>query len=419
MKKSPSKPTPKNAPVHKKNTSWSGRYWQLGLFLLLNVFIFTLVFNTVYSIKYSAVGLFFNDAEKILQGALPYRDFSFEYPPLSALFFLLPRLFTSDYRIYSLLYHGEVLIFILIGVWLIFNIACRLGKSPWKLLSVYTLAVLFIGPIIGEQFDIFPVIFTLLALYFFWTGKTKKSWIFLALGTMVKLYPAAIAPVFIFCYLRNRQYNQIWQGVVSFGITCLVITSPFIFTSPYSLTNLVNYHAARGLQLESLYSAILLFMSKLGLTSVTLNFSSGSVNVENPAALFLARFSTYLLIAVMIIVYWFVYSQIKPGKSQFSRLGAYSLLIILTLIVFSKILSPQYIIWLLPVLPLLFVGWKYQIWLGFVLIGILTYCIFPVGYLGLMALDTGMIVLLFVRDVLLVLMAVLCVISLLRMKASD
>jgi uncharacterized membrane protein len=397
----------------------SGRYWQLVIFLLINVIIFTAAFNTIYPIKYSAVGLFFNDAQKIMEGALPYRDFTFEYPPLAALFFLLPRFITDQYLTYSLLYHGEVLIFILAGLWVTFNIACRLGKSPWKLLSVYTLAVLAIGPIIGEQFDIYPAVFTLLALYYFWIGKTKTSWVFLALGTMVKLYPVFIAPVFLFCYFRNRQNTRIWQGILSFGITCLIVASPFLILSPLSLANLANYHATRGLQLESLYSAWLLALNKLGLISVSLDFKAGSVNVLSSASPFLAGISSYLMITALLIVYWFIFRQIKPGKSQFSRLGSYVFLIILTLLIFSKILSPQYLIWLLPLMPLLFVSWRYQIWIVFLLTGFLTYCIFPLGYLNLMNLDIGMILLLLVRDMLLVLMAVLTLVSLLRMKASD
>jgi hypothetical protein len=131
MKKSLSKPSKKIVQIQKKqkNTFKLGRYWQLGLFLLLNVFIFIVVFNSIYSIKYSAVGLYFNDASSILDGSLPYRDFTFEYPPLAALFFLLPRLLTHSYSTYSLLYHGEVLIFLLVGLWVVFDIACRLGKS--------------------------------------------------------------------------------------------------------------------------------------------------------------------------------------------------------------------------------------------------------------------------------------------------
>jgi uncharacterized membrane protein len=420
MTKSHHKQALKNIQSQKKQkkTSWLSSYWQLGLFTAVILFVFLIVFNTVYPIKYSATGLFYNDATKFLEGSWPYRDFTFEYPPLSMLFFILPRIITSSFQTYSILYHAEVIIFILGGLWTIFDIARRLGKAPWKLLSLYILGILLIGPIIGEQFDIFPAVLTLLAIYFFWLGKTKTSWVFLALGTMIKLYPVVIAPIFLFCYLSNRQYSYIWKGIISFGLVCLAIASPFIVSSPGSLLNLVTYHSTRGLQLESTYSSILLVADKIGLTNATLSYNAGSWNLVSPASESVATWSTYILAAGLLVVYGFIFRQIKPGKSQFSRIGAYCLLCILTLLIFSKILSPQYFIWLLP-MPLLFTGWLKATWVVFGLIGVLTYYIFPVRYLDLMALDTGMIGVLFVRDMLMIVMALLIGISLYRMKASD
>lgn len=421
MKKSLSKSVQKKDHSKKKqdDISWLNRYWQLGLFILINLLIFILVFNTIYLSKFSSVGLYFEDASKILAGSLPYRDFTLEYPPLAVFFFLIPRLITSQYLNYSILFHIEVGIFLLIGLWVVFDIARRLGKSPWKLLLVYTLCVLAVGPIVGEQFDIFPAVLTLLSIYFFWLGKSKTSWLLLALGTMLKIFPIVIAPIFLLLYLRNHQINQIWKGLVTFGLTCLIILSPFLFISPASLCNLLNYHAARGIQLESLYSSLLLIGNKMGITAVKLDFSAGSWNVVGQGSQFMANLSTYLIIAGLLVVYGFIYSRIKPGKSQFSRIGAYSLLAVLVLLIFSKVLSPQYLIWLIPLVPLLFVRWRNVILVVFILIGILTYYIFPLRYDALMSMDTGVIIVLLVRNLLLILMAFLIGISLSRMKASD
>jgi uncharacterized membrane protein len=421
MKKSISKSVrKKNSPQKKQsNIPWFNRYWQLGLFFLINLLIFILVFNTIYPLRFSAVGLYFTDAAKILAGSLPYRDFTFEYPPLAAFFFLLPRLITDQYLYYSILYHVEVGIFLLIGLWVVFDIARRLGKSPWKLLLVYTLGVLAIGPILGEQFDIFPAVLTLLSLYFFWLGKDKTSWLLLALGTMLKIFPIVIAPIFLLIYLRNHQYNRIWKGIITFGLTCLIVLSPFLFYSPSSLSNLLNYHAARGIQLESLYSSLLLIGNKMGIISVKPDFSAGSWNVVGQGSEIMANLSTYLIIAGLVTVYGFIYGRIKPGKSQFSRIGAYSLLAVLVLLSFSKVLSPQYLIWLLPLVPLLFIHWRNVILMVFILIGIMTYSIFPLRYDALMDMDIGIIIVLLIRNLLLILMAFLIGISLFRMKASD
>jgi uncharacterized membrane protein len=381
--------------------------------------IIFLLFQTLYHIQYSPVLVYMDYASNVIHGQIPYRDFSLEYPPLALLFFIIPRLFTDQWQVFSMIYQGEVLIFALLGLWVIYKIAQRMGKEPWKLMAPYILGILVIGPILGQQYDIFPAVMTLLSLYYFWLGRHKTSWLWLALGVMTKLYPAVLIPLYLIIYWRNHQIRQAVTGIVTFGLACLIMLSPFLLTGPQNLISLVNYHSQRGIQIESLYGAFLLLADRLGLTSVSLGFSYGSWNLSGPLADSFSRLYTYIQVVTLFVCYCFIWAQVKKGKSQFTRLGSYSLLLIAVLLFTSKVFSPQYIIWLLPLMSLVFTHWRLAIWTTFAVIGIFTYLIFPVNYLNLLSLNTGIIMILCLRDLLLIVLAALAVVSLKTMKSSE
>ncbi len=393
--------------------------WQLVYFILAQVLIFGLLFETVYTIQYSPAGLYFNFASWVLEGQVPYRDFNLEYPPLALLFFVLPGLLADNYIQLGILFRIEVLIFSVIGLLVLYDIARRLGKAPWKLLLPYTLCILAIGPIIGEQYDIIPAIFTLLALYCFWLGKHKTSWVFLALGVMTKIYPVVIAPIFIIWYIRNRQYRLIWTNLLIFAGICLAIVLPFLVISPDSIWNLFSYHSQRGIQIESTYASLLLAVALLGLSPVGLIMNFGSWNIESPVADVIAGLSTFLLVVFLILSFWFIYRQTRPGEAQIARLGACSLLVVSITLITSKILSPQYLIWLIPLVPLILTRWRHAVLGVFIGAGIMTYYIFPHNYLSLLNLDPGVVTVLILRNILVVLITWLSVLSLQDMKTSD
>ena len=204
-----------------------------------------------------------------------------------------------------------------------------------------------------------------------------------------------------------------------FAAVCLLVFLPFLVTSPGSLLSLLNYHSQRGLQIESTYSAILLIADKLGLTSINLIFDYGSWNLGGAVASLWSKYSVYVMAAGLLAAYGFIYRQIKADKSQFTRLGAYCLVVILVLLITSKIFSPQYIIWLLPAVVLVLNRWKATVTLLFITIGVLTYLIFPLYYVDLLYLKPLAVVLLFVRDLFLVILGILTVVSLKQMKSSE
>jgi uncharacterized membrane protein len=413
------KPGGEKSALRYKKGSLSGFDLHLMLFILAHVLIFLVLFQTCYKTPYTASALYFNYASNIMQGDIPYRDFNFEYPPFALVFFILPRLIAPNYWLFASIYEIETLVFSLVGLLVIYSTARRLGKAPWKLLAIYTLAILATGPIIAEQYDIFPAIMLLLAIYYFWTGRHKISWALLALGTMTKVFPIAVAPIFLLYYLRNRQYKLIWAGTITFAVISLIIAIPFFTIGQEAIRSLIIFHAQRGIQIESTYSAFLLAAGESGLIQVDLVFNFGSWNLSGPLADTLARLSTYLTVIFLLIIYWYIYRQMKPGKSQFTRIGIYSILVLTAILITSKVLSPQYLIWIIPLFPLVLNRWRYTILLTFLFTGGLTYFIFPVRYLAFLNLDPQLIAILLIRDILIILLAALAAASLRYMKGSE
>jgi uncharacterized membrane protein len=368
---------------------------------------------------YSGTPLYFNFASKVLEGNMPYRDFALEYPPFALFFFILPRLLTSDYWTYAVYFRVEVFIFVLVGLFVVYRIARRSGKAPWKMLVFYVLAILAMGPIVAEQYDIFPAVMSLLALYTFWLGKYKTSWALIALGALTKVYPIFLAPILLIYHFRNRQFRHILSGISTLVSSIVIVLLPFIIISFSSIWHLVNYHSQRGIQLESVYSSFLLIADKLGLISIGLVMNFGSWNLESQLADTLATISAFVTTLFLLLAYWFIYRQIKPGKSQFTRIGAYALLITVVVLVCGKVLSPQYLIWLIPFIPLIVGPLRNTLMVIFMATGWLTYLIFPVYYLPLIALRVDSVIILLIRNIMLILLAVITAISLRRMKPSD
>jgi hypothetical protein len=390
---------------------------QIIFFIIILIIIFS-AFQTIYTTENPATPLYLESASKIMQSNLPYRDFFMEYPPFSFIFFLLPRIFTADYNTYGFVFQLEVLLSAIVGLFVINNIARRVGQPPWKLMIIYTIGILAVGPIMAGRFDMFPAIMVLLSVYLFWLDKHEAAWGILALATMTKIYPAIIAPLFLISYIRNRQFRLMRRGIIVFALVSLIVLLPFLVLSPNGLWSFFTYHANRGLQVESIYSSVLLLGYKIGCVNVCSVFNFGSWNIEGPVANTIAAISTGLMLLAMLMIYLFFYKMNKPGKADIFQLGSFSFLAIITTLVTSKVLSPEYLIWLIPFLPLIARKSKVAV-VMFAVAGGLSYLLFnPIMYIQLVAFFTNAVIILALRNFLLIAIAIAAATSL-RIKPED
>lgn len=380
--------------------------WVLLFFGVAQTLIFIIPFDEIGR-TYSNTGFYFDYASRMMAGQIPYRDFAVEYPPFALLFFLLPRLLASTPEGYATAFAVETLLFSLAGMLVVVLVSQRLGLLSWKPVAVYTAFLVAIGPIISHRYDIFPAILVLLALYAFLSDRRGWTYALLAVGTMTKVYPAALLPVFLLYHYRKHSYQGIGSAVFTFAVTGLAIALPFVLMSPGGLLDSFTYHAQRGIQLESTYSSLLLVAGTLGWISVGREFTYGSWNLTGTAAGIMAHVSMFVMPLALGAAYWLIHRRWRTCPQSAQDLVSHMVLVLIVLVATSKVLSPEYLIWLLPLVPLFSGRFKYGAWGVFFAIGALTYIVYPLRYADLIWLHPDAIVLLLERNVLIVTLAVI------------
>ena len=401
-------------------TNITKRYWKIALFCAIHAFIFLIIFKSgIYGDSYKEdFSLLYNYSSWIIDGQLPYLNFAAEYPPLALLFATLPQLLADTQAAYAQLFGLEMLLFDLVGLFVLAALARRLKLSPWKTLSIYTIALLAIGPIITIRYDLIVAITVLLSVYAFVCGNNKTAWALLAIGVMTKLYPIVLAPLYLLHQRRHLSYRQLLVGIGIFALVIAAVVTPALIISPEGYLQSLTYHADRPLQIESTYSSALLLGQSLGLTSVDYIVSHGSLNAVSPLATFFANVSPWVLLVTLALTYWSFNKGSGEGTTkqhsfgpldriQASHIIVYSLIVILIFMVTNKVLSPQFIIWLYPLIPVVSGRWRNTTWLLFILIGLLTYFVYPKYYGGIDEGHPLVISILFLRNTSLIILAFL------------
>lgn len=353
-------------------------------------------------------------------GHIPYRDFLIEYPPLSVIPFALPALlpvafpggFGSMLELYRNTFWLQILILDELGLGLVYLVCRRLGPAEefWKPLAAYTLALATLGTIIAQRYDIIPALLTLLCLYAFARGRSKLVGISLALGVAVKLYPIVIAPILIIAYWRRKAYRDLAWALATFGLTMVLVLLPFISLSGGEMVKSLTYQGERGLQVESFYAVPYEIAGVMDLFPVRPSFNHQAVHIDAPGADQLASLAFVVLAGVLLLVYITYFKRTRPSEEDDDFEGTtfrFAFLAVLGFIIANKVLSPQFLIWLLPLLPLLDRGRAWRAWGIFIGAAALTLYVFPHSYAEFLNLQPLPVIALFGRNSLLALLFVL------------
>ena len=289
--------------------------------------------------------------DQIVDGRVPYRDVALEYPPAALPVFVLPALGHPDQRTYDRRF--EVLMATCGAVMVAFlAVALNALGAGWRraagALGFAALAPLALGSLVLSRFDLWPAALTAAALAALLAGRSRLGFAVLALGAAAKLYPALLLPPALAYVARRDGARAAAVCASAFVAVAAACVLPFAVLSPGGVSDSFTRQAERPLQLESLGAAFLLAAHQLAGVHLTVRTSSGSQNLVGHGAHEL-ELALMVVQALAVLVIWITFAL---GRATRERLVAASAGSVAAFVAFGKVLSPQFLLWLVALVPL-------------------------------------------------------------------
>jgi hypothetical protein len=275
-------------------------------------------------------------------GLVPFRDFGFEYPPGA----LIPIwLVGGSVTGLSLLMLGCALV-VQLAAW-------GLGgaRAGWLVVALPVVA----GALVRTHFDLLPTAMAMVGLWLVVArpgggdrdrdrgGAVELGLAVLALGTMTKLWPVVIAFVALAWLLGRGERALALRAAAVFAIVVALCALPFValggFPGP-----MIRFHLDRPVQIESLPATVLELTGGSHVTGspiVADRFKSNGLDggIADAAG---------LLAAVAMVATGLAIAALAARRPTADGLVLAALAITLAFVALGKVLSPQYVCWLLP-----------------------------------------------------------------------
>ena len=323
-----------------------------GLASMLFLFSWTLLHHGFYEREQVVdTPVYERYGRAIDDGHVPYRDFAVEYPPGALPVFALPALGDVSFETFVRRFEG---LMAAVGLALVAFVAAALaglGASTRRLaaaLGFVALAPLAVGSVVLSRFDLWPAALTAAALAALLSGRDRLGHGVLGAAVAVKLYPAVLLPVFLAGVWRREGRGEALRCGAVFAGVAAVIVVPFLVLSPGGVWDSFTRQASRPLQIESLGSSVLLAAHHAFGLEITMKSGAGSQNLAGSLPDALAVVHTVVQLAVLVAI-WIAFAC---GPADRERVVLACAAALTAFVALGKVLSPQFLIWLLPVIPL-------------------------------------------------------------------
>lgn len=286
-------------------------------------------------------------AKAIRDGDLPYRDQRIEYPPLSVPVLIAPIYVDDSTQGFVDGFMWEMLAF---DIALVVLIALALPGETRRVLSalgIYTAGVLVLSDVIFSpslidtaplalaRFDLVPALFVLAAVLARDRGRSATWSALLSLGVAVKAFPLFLYPALL------RGERRLRRVLVAGAIPILLCAAAVIVMGD-EFGSAITYHTQRALQVESLGAAPFEIAHVLGASGITSTVGHGGFEIAASGATAVRWVSVAIGAALYL---WLVIAGWRSRATNLELVCA----LLAVLVVFAPVLSPQFLLWILPV----------------------------------------------------------------------
>ena len=337
-------------------------------------------------------------AQMVDGGNGAYSEVPIEYPPGSLPFILGPQVINGD-RSYLTSFVGVMMLIDIAALVGLIMMARRWGSSLGPFLWIFAVAAL--GPIAYLRLDLVPAVATIWAL----ERASADDWMgaggWLGVGAIAKLYPLLFVPAGILLAVQRRRF------LISTAVVFVAPLLPLLPSIGDVISSVLGYHLERGIQIESLWGGILFIAQRSG-ADAGLGYSFGALHFGGPLSETLKPIATFMSIAGLVAgttVAWRLKDRRDPPKAF-----AEACFVILAFsLATGSVFSPQFLLWLFAIGAVVTCMRDSRLRLfaiSLVPIAAITQGIFPFLYTDLLYAETLPIVLLWIRNIVVVAMAI-------------
>ncbi len=280
------------------------------------------------------LGIYQSYGTAIEDGKVPYRDFGVVYPPGALPVFVAPVVAGN----YGKTFEVEMLLCGLVGVFLI-----GLAAPGSAALVFAGVSPLLLADLVRARYDLWPALLATGALVALLRDRHRVGWALLGAAVSAKGYAILLVPLAAVWTARRAGRAELGRAAAWGAGVVAAAFVPFLVVAPQGVWTSIREQIVRPLQIESLGGAILMTAKR---AEVVGGYGSHNI-VGTPARILAAGFEVIGLLGLAWC--WFRFARGRADGERFCRFAAAT---ICTFVAFGKVLSPQYLIWLVPLVAL-------------------------------------------------------------------
>jgi uncharacterized membrane protein len=288
-------------------------------------------------------------AHRMERGLWPYHGFFFDWPPGTVPPVLAPAVLPGPYYV---AFHVLAFLYGALMLWAVAATLALLGASRARLYAgtaVAAVAPFALGAITIDSTDLWPAMFLALGLAALVAGRDRLGFGLIGFAVVAKVYAIVVLPLALYRVWRREGRAEALRCLAVAAAVIVVVALPFAVVGPTGLGFTIKSQLVRGLQMESLGASVLMALDHLGVYSAHVVVGQPySLDVGGGVAKALGFLSTLLTVAAIL---W-VYDRYRRGGDDAQRFVNACVAAVCAYVVFNKVLSPQYIVWLIPLVPL-------------------------------------------------------------------